>query len=363
VYDPAPRCDLADTARENDLRVAMIGLGWVGTHRHLPWLKRTPGVRVVGVVDHTPARVERARATFAVERSAVADGPEGIPWLGEVDAVSIATPPATHHSLALAYLNEGKDVLLEKPMALTVEDARELVEVAERAGRMLAVVHNFQFARSVVRLRRLLAAGRLGDVNALWGAQLSNPQRRLPEWYESLPLGLFFDESPHFFYLVRSVLGAEPELQIAHLVPSRDGKRTPAAITLLMRAREVPVQISMNFVAPVSEWHLTVIASRGLAVVDVFRDVLVLVRNDRQHLARHILTTTAGAVGTHLIGVGSSGVKLALGRLAYGNDIVMARFAEACRTRIAPEGISARDGLEVVRLQRAVLDRVDAPAL
>ena len=353
---------LVDADRSNDLRVAVVGLGWVGTHRHLPWLKRTRGVRVAGVIDHSPARVERALARFGSVKSAAADAPEGVPWLGQIDAVTIATPPATHHSLALAYLKAGKDVLVEKPMALTVDDARELVEVAESTGRMLAVVHNFQFARSVVRLRRMLAEGRLGEVRAVWGAQLSNPQRRLPEWYESLPLGLFFDESPHFFYLVRSVVGTEPELELAHLVPSRTGGHTPAAITLVMRAGEVPVQISMNFEAPVSEWLLTVLGSRGLAVVDVFRDVLVLVPNDREHLARHILTTTASAVGSHLIGVAGSGIRLALGRLAYGNDIVMERFAEACRTRIAPKGISARDGVEVVRLQRAVLDRVNAPA-
>jgi predicted dehydrogenase len=344
------------------MRVAVVGLGWVGTHRHLPWLKRTSGVEVVGVVDHSAARVERARVAFAVERSAVAEGPEGIPWLGEVDAVTIATPPATHHPLARAYLKAGKDVLLEKPMALTVDDARDLVEVAKGNGRILAVVHNFQFARSVTRLRQLLAKGRLGDIRAVWGAQLSNPQRRLPEWYESLPLGLFFDESPHFFYLVRSVLGAEAELELAHLVPNRSSGNTPAAITLVMRAGEVPVQISMNFEAPLSEWHLTVIGSRALAVVDVFRDVLIVVRNDRQHLARHIMTTSADAVGGHLAGVAGSGVRLALGRLAYGNDVVMARFADACRTRIAPDGISAGDGLEVVRLQNAVLDRVHAKA-
>ncbi len=340
--------------------MAVVGLGWVGTHRHLPWLRRSSGMRLVGIVDHTRARVERARARFGVERSAVAEGPEAIPWLDEVDAVTIATPPATHYSLARAYLKAGKDVLLEKPMALAVDEAGELVEVAENAGRILAVVHNFQFARSVLRLNRLVAEGRLGDIRAVWGAQLSNPQRRLPEWYESLPLGLFYDESPHFFYLVRSVLGAEPELDLAHLVPNRSGGRTPAAITLVMRAGEVPVQISMNFEAPVSEWHLTVLGSRGLAIVDVFRDVLVRVPNDREHLARHIVTTTAGGVGSHLMGVAGSGIRLALGRLAYGNDVVMARFAEACKTRTAPVGISARDGLAVVRLQHAVLDRVHA---
>jgi predicted dehydrogenase len=338
---------LAEADRSNDLRVAVVGLGWVGTHRHLPWLRRTRGVCVVGVVDHSTGRVERALARFGSVEGAVAEGPEGVPWLSDVDAVTIATPPATHHPLARAYLKAGKDVLLEKPMALTVDDSRDLVEVAENAGRMLAVVHNFQFARSVVRLRRMLAEGRLGEVRAVWGAQLSNPQRRLPEWYESLPLGLFFDESPHFFYLARSVVGTEPELELAHLVPSRTGGHTPASITLVMKAGDVPVQISMNFEAPVSEWHLT---------------VLVFVPNDREHLARHILTTTVSAAGTHLAGVAGSGLRLALGRLAYGNDVVMQRFAEACRTRIPPQGISARDGLEVVRLQRDVLDRVHAPA-
>jgi scyllo-inositol 2-dehydrogenase (NADP+) len=224
------------------------------------------------------------------------------------------------------------------------------------------MVHNFQFARSAVRLRSLLDGGRLGDVHALWGAQLSNPERRLPEWYETLPLGLFYDESPHFFYLVRSLLGGEPVLDVAHLVPGAAGRSTPAAITLLMHADSVPVQIAMNFQAPISEWHLIVIGSRALAVLDVFRDVLVVTRNDHQHLGRNILATTADAVSSHLLGVARSGTRNALGRLAYGNDVVIARFAEACKTRVAPLGISAADGLEVVRLQHAVLDRVHAGA-
>ncbi len=314
------------------------------------------------MIDHTAARVDRARTAFRVPDGAVAEGPAGVPWLDEVDAVTIATPPATHDVLARAYLLAGKDVLLEKPMALDVDAAGELCDIAAREGRVLAVVHNFQFARSALRLQRLLAAGRLGEVRALWGAQLSNPQRRLPDWYDSLPLGLFYDESPHFFYLVRSLLGATPELEVAHLVPGPTGRNTPAAITLLMRGGSVPVQIAMNFQAPLSEWHVAVLGSRALAVLDVFRDVLVVTRNDSEHLGRNILMTTADAVSSHLIGVARSGALNASGRLAYGNDEVMARFSTACRTRVAPIGISAVDGLEVVRLQHAVLDRLHTTA-
>jgi len=140
-------------------------------------------------------------------------------------------------------------------------------------------------------------------------------------------------------------------------VPGPHGRSTPAAITLLMRAGTTPTQISMNFTAPVSEWHLTVIGSEALAVLDVFRDVLVVTRNDREHLGRHILRTTADAMTSHLGGVARSGALNAIGRLAYGNDVVIARFVEACRTRVAPRDISANDGVDVVRLQHEVLDR------
>ena len=253
------------------LRVAVVGLGWVGTHRHLPLLRASPDVQVVGVVDHSAARVDAARTAFRVPHGAAADDPSGVPWLDQVDAVTIATPPSAHDMLARAYLLAGKDVLLEKPMALEVDAASALAELASSRGRVLAVVHNFQFARSTLRLRRLLAAGKLGEVRALWGAQLSNPQRRLPDWYESLPLGLFYDESPHFFYLVRSLLGAQPQLDMAHLVPDPGGRHTPAAITLLMRAGSVPVQIAMNFQSPVSEWHFALIGSERMAIISAAR--------------------------------------------------------------------------------------------
>src|SRR2546430_16762783 len=117
------------------LRVAVVGLGWFGTHRHLPWLKRRSDVDVVGVIDHTPARVERAKSLFRITEGAVAEGPHGVHWLDRVDAVTIATPPATHFSLAAAYLQAGQDVLGEKPMALGDHPAPQLCGNRAPAGR------------------------------------------------------------------------------------------------------------------------------------------------------------------------------------------------------------------------------------
>jgi len=339
------------------VRMAVVGLGWVGTHRHLPWLRRCPGLELAGVVDHRPERVAALAARLPALATAVAEGPAGVPWLGAVDAVSIATPPSSHHRLAMAYLDAGKDVLLEKPMAMDVTQAEELRRAAERGGRILGVVHNFQFARSVARLRRLLAAGRLGDLKGIWAAQLSNPRRRLPQWYESLPLGLFYDESPHFMYLLRALLPGEPSLRSAQIVRSTEGRATPARVSALFEAGGVPAQVDMNFEAPVSEWQVAVIGSERMAVVDIFRDILVVVRNDGAHTGRDILRTSFDSVRGHLWGTLTSGLLLAGGRLAYGNDEVMRRFAEACRNRTEPAAISGSDGLRVVEMQHAILDR------
>jgi predicted dehydrogenase len=338
------------------VRMAVVGLGWVGTHRHLPWLRRCPAVEVVGVVDHRVERVAAASVHMPALQTAVAEEPGEVPWLAGVDAVSIATPPASHHRLALGYLEAGKDVLLEKPMAMEVAQAEELRRAAELGGRILGVVHNFQFARSVARLTRLLAAGRLGELKGIWAAQLSNPRRRLPPWYESLPLGLFYDESPHFMYLLRALLPGEPSLRSAQIVRSTEGRSTPARVSALFESGGVPAQVDMNFEAPVSEWQVAVIGSDRMAVVDIFRDILVVVRNDGTHAARDILRTSFDSVRGHLWGTFTSGVLLARGRLAYGNDEVMRRFADACLNRTEPAAISGRDGLRVVEMQHAILD-------
>ena len=162
------------------LRVAVVGLGWVSQNRHLPWLRRTAGAELAGVIDPSEPKARLVGSRYGVQHSSAA-APEDVPWLDRVDAVTIGTPPATHHRLALAYLKAGKHVLVEKPMAMTPSEADEMQKAAARRRRVLAVVHNFQFSRSVGKLQRLLRAGRLGRVRGLWAIQLSNPRRRLPE--------------------------------------------------------------------------------------------------------------------------------------------------------------------------------------
>lgn len=337
------------------IRVAVIGAGWVGTHRHLPTLRRDRRFQVVGVIDRHRERAAAAARQFGLERMAVASSLQDVDWLEDVEAVTIATSPDAHARLLAEARSAGRHVLTEKPFTLDPHDA----EVAAAPGDgVIAVMHNFQFARSAERLWSDLGSGRLGTVRSVDAVQFSNKARRLPDWYEELPLGLFFDESPHLMYLLRRVV---PDLGLrdVDVLPGRDGRRTPQ----LVRARysgssdpDIPLTLSMNFEATVSEWFLAVHGDRAVGMVDLFRDIYIRVPNDRSHSTSTVLRSSLSATLGHWSGYGSSGLLHLTGRLRYGVDGVVGRFADAIAAGRDPEYCGRADALAVRRMQQEIID-------
>ncbi len=139
--------------------VALVGCGHWGMNlaRNLAALG---ALRVVhdadaAAVDRVRARHREARA--AADLRAVLDAPD-------VDACVIATPAASHHALARQVLTAGKDVLVEKPLALTVAEGEELTELAARHGRILMVGHLLEYHPAIDALRALAGRGDLGEL-------------------------------------------------------------------------------------------------------------------------------------------------------------------------------------------------------
>lgn len=330
------------------------------TTRHVPSLREDGGYEVVALVDVDGERAAREAARLGIPRHAAASGPDELPFIDEIDVVTCGTSPFAHERVVSGALRCGKPVITEKPFTMTVEEGEGLVAMARDAGIPLGVVHNFQFASSVKRLQRWMASGRLGEVSAIWAVQMSNPHRRLPEWFDRLPLGLFYDEAPHLIYLVRALAGTEPQPVAVTVHPSRIGLATPAHIDVQMRARDVPITMQMSFEAPLSEWHVAVLGERALGMVDIFRDIAILIPNDRRHVARNVLRSSASASWRHWAGYFRSGVGHARGRLRYGNDEVFRRFREAVHAGRQPVGIGPDDALSVLRIQHWVAGSADS---
>jgi len=185
------------------IRVAVIGAGHWGPNLIRNFHNRERS-EVAWVVDRDATRLAQVRSRFAeVQTSGEADEAFADP---AVDAVVIATPARTHHGLTKAALERGKHVLVEKPIATSVEHGAELCTLAEHAGRVLAVGHVFLYNPGVQRVKRYLEAGDLGrvyyvsmvrtnlgpirtDVDAAWDLA-SHDVAIVNYWLDAEPIGV-----------------------------------------------------------------------------------------------------------------------------------------------------------------------------
>jgi scyllo-inositol 2-dehydrogenase (NADP+) len=316
-----------------------------------------PEIEVVGLVDRRPGQAAAVARQKGIARHHEGGALGAIPWLEEVDAFSIGTHPASHAALVREALELGRHVITEKPFAMEPAEGERLVTLARERRRTLAVVHNFQFARSMQRLLADLRAGEFGPIRFIHAWQFGNPARRLPAWCEELPFGLFYDESPHLLYLLRALAPAPLAFQRAEAHPSTLGKQTPAWISAHYAAgpRGIPVKLDLAFESPLSEWHVLVAGERCIADVDLFRDIYVRLPNDGEHTAWPVLRTSLKATWSHWLQHLLSGPRHLAGRLLYGNDEVFRRFAAAALAAAEPLQIGPEDALGVLRMQHDIL--------
>ncbi|NLE22144.1 MAG: Gfo/Idh/MocA family oxidoreductase [Actinobacteria bacterium] len=146
---------------ETPLRVAIVGHGYWGPNLLRNYFDLSD-VWVSWVCDSRPEALEKAQRRYpAVPVTTDLDRVLGDP---DVDAVVIATPISTHHPIALAALEAGKHVFIEKPMTADTQQACELVELAEDRGLKLMVGHTFVFSPPVRKVKEIIESGALGDI-------------------------------------------------------------------------------------------------------------------------------------------------------------------------------------------------------
>lgn len=201
---------------------ALIGYGYAGRTFHAPLIAATPGLRLALIAS---SRGEAVAAAWPDAR-VTADPMAAIRDPG-IELVVIATPNATHAPLAAAALSAGKHVVVDKPFTLDLAEARRLLRLAERHGRLLSVFHNRRWDADFLGLRAALAGGELGTPSHLESRfERFRPQVR-PRWREqALPGGgLWFDLGPHLVDQALQLFGL-PQTVSARLANQRDGAET-----------------------------------------------------------------------------------------------------------------------------------------
>jgi UDP-N-acetylglucosamine 3-dehydrogenase len=194
------------------LRVGIIGAGRIVELGHLPGFARA-GAEVVAVCGQDSANLNRLADQFQVQQR-FTDWRELLA-AGDLDAVSICTPPALHGEMAVASAQHGYHTLVEKPMALTLQECDQMVKAASDADVLLMVAHNQRFSARHVIAKEILNSGRLGKpymAHAVFGH--GGPERWSPsqKWYfdaERAKYGVLADLGCHKIDLLRWLLNQE----------------------------------------------------------------------------------------------------------------------------------------------------------
>lgn len=190
-------------------RAAVIGCGDVSSV-HFGALATMTAVELVAVCDTDPGRRDAAVAEHGV--AGYADHLEMLETV-RPDVVHVCTPHHLHASLAIDCLDRGISVIVEKPLAHTLEDGRRLVEAAERSAAKIAVCYQNRYNATSETMRRLLQGGELGQVR---GASATVMWHRAPEYYLDRPWrgtwaegggGLMMNQATHTVDLLQWLVG------------------------------------------------------------------------------------------------------------------------------------------------------------
>jgi predicted dehydrogenase len=253
--------------------IAVIGAGYWGPNL-VRNAQQTPGLRLEYLCDLDAGRARKVLGDYSTVR--VAGSLDEVLADPAVSAVAIATPAATHYAVALAALEAGKHVLVEKPLAPTYEEGRLLVEAAEQHGRVLMLDHTYCYTPPVAHIRELVRGGDVGDLQYLDSVRI-NLGLVQPD------VDVLWDLAPHDLSIFDAILpdNVQPVSVAAHgSDPVGAGHACVAHLTIRL-SNDALAHVHVNWLSPTKIRTMVVGGSSRTIVWDDLNPTQKLSVHDR----------------------------------------------------------------------------------
>ena len=260
-------------AGARELRLGLAGLGSMGRN-HLRILSSRPGVRLAAVADPV---VDVLAATIAGSGAQGFADPLAMIAEADLDGVVIAAPTNAHLPLALAAIDRKVAVLVEKPLAGTVEEALEIVQAARTCGVPVQVGHVERFNPAVLELGRLLQAGWLSTVYAIVSRRAGPFPARIRD------VGVTIDLGTHDVDILSWIAGERPTRVFAELAQRIHADHEDLLFGLLHFPSGATGMLDVNWLTPAKRRQLVVIGEEGMFELDYLTQRLTFTRADVGH--------------------------------------------------------------------------------
>ncbi|THD76733.1 NAD-dependent epimerase/dehydratase family protein [Thalassobius vesicularis] len=284
------------------IKVGLIGAGYIATW-HADAIRACPDAELACICDVSSTAAKGMAEGYGVAAyTSVAD----MVAAGAVQAVHILTPPNLHHAIALECIAAGLHVIVEKPVALSLAETREIVEAAKEKGVQFAAGHNFLGVPSYGRLKAAVQAGDLGKVSNVevnWALPMG-PLRAGPYnlWLLRDPQNMLLELGAHPYAFACDLLGELEILsaEIGQTITLPGGAVRPQSWRVLARAGAVDVAFNFSLVEVFDDRSVTVRGSTGLARLDYAADTLVIQQENTADLVMNPLFKQLNLSWQHL---------------------------------------------------------------
>ncbi|MFD2654718.1 MULTISPECIES: Gfo/Idh/MocA family protein [Gracilibacillus] len=248
------------------LKVAVIGCGSIAIHRHLPEYQGNPFVEIVAVCDIKEERAQSTASEYNVQaytdyKQAITDS--------NADLVSVCLPNYLHAPVSIFAAEQGKHVLCEKPMATSEEEAKQMIDASNKAGKKLMIAHNQRFVPSHEKAKQLIANGEIGKVYSFrttfgHGGPEGWSIDGKESWFfrkEEAFIGALGDLGVHKADVIRYILGTE-FTEVAAMVESSAKENSDVddqAVTILRSEKGIIGTLTASWAYGAGEDNSTVI--------------------------------------------------------------------------------------------------------
>lgn len=255
--------------------VCLVGAGNI-SQVHAESVHRIPGLKLYAVVDPAEKAARALAETWGIPKvfSSAAEALAS----GAIDRVHVLTPPDLHAATALPFLQGGKPVLLEKPLAVNSKECQTLIAAAKDGGAVLGINQNFVHHPAFVRLRNAVTERRLGKpsfVSCLYNVPLRQmASRQFGHWMFAEPGNILLEQAVHPLSQIVTLCGAigsvmsmaGPSIEISPGVPFY------SSIGMMLRGAKMPAELRMAVGQSFPFWQIAVICEDGVAVADVLNN-------------------------------------------------------------------------------------------
>jgi UDP-N-acetylglucosamine 3-dehydrogenase len=280
-----------------ELRIGLAGIGSMGRN-HLRVIAAHPAARLVAIAD--PATEVLAAASSGSGAQPFAE-PLAMVAEADLDALVIATPTTTHVALALAAIERGIAVLVEKPIAATVDEGRRIADAARASGVPVQVGHVERFNPAVLELGRLLAAGWLSNVYAIASRRAGPFPARIRD------VGVTIDLATHDVDILSWIAGGRPVRVYAETAQRIHATHEDLLFGLLHFPSGIVGQLDVDWLTPAKRRQLTVVGEEGMFELDYLTQRLTFTKAaslDRPRLIGGYAPTFEGDVALLPVSVG-----------------------------------------------------------